>query len=202
MSLVDLARDGVATATAGKALNGDRPYLASKVGGGLNSRPEPDRGAGRDLSPGLDDGLGPARDRVFVLEGPRRMGAARLLDVMKDEPPRPQRLGAQLVRDAEAKRFLILWSSTIPGRFPRRIVPATRVQPPGLRDADRRLRAPGTRPPALRPRLQRHRRDHRPRPGPLPALLQGRAAASHRPRTGSCCRDEQVELDEPIRAAN
>lgn len=99
-------------------LRGDRPFLASKVGGGLMRDPCLVRGPDGAFhlvwtTAWNAHGIGYARSTDLV-----HWSEPRLLDVMRGEPEARNVWAPEIFHDAESGRWVILWSSTIPGRFP------------------------------------------------------------------------------------
>jgi beta-xylosidase len=111
----------LATSTDGytwTALNQDRPFLSAKVGGGLMRDPNlirhPDGTFHLVWTTGWTrHGLGYAHSKDLI-----RWSEPRLIDVMKDEPTTRNVWAPELFYDEAGERFLLFWSSTIPGRFP------------------------------------------------------------------------------------
>jgi hypothetical protein len=115
-------QDGLHLATsddgyAWRALNGDRPVLASKVGGGLMRDPSlcraPDGTFHLVWTTGWTRyGLGYASSRDL-----KTWTEPRLIEVMAHEPATRNVWAPDLFYDAATGQFVIVWASTIPGRF-------------------------------------------------------------------------------------
>ncbi len=100
------------------ALRGDRPIFSPKVGGGLVRDPSLVRGPDGVFHMVWTTGwthpaIGYARSKDLL-----RWSEPRAIEVMKDEPAARNVWAPELFHDERAGRFLILWASTIPGRFP------------------------------------------------------------------------------------
>jgi sucrose-6-phosphate hydrolase SacC (GH32 family) len=100
-----------------KALGGDRPFLTSKVGGGLMR--DPCLAAGPDGTYHLvwttawnRQGIGYAHSRDLT-----HWSEPRLLDVMAHEPTTRNVWAPDLYFDVAKGRWWIVWASTVPGRF-------------------------------------------------------------------------------------
>lgn len=101
-----------------RALNGDKPVLASKVGGGLMRDPSlcvgPDSTLHLVWTTGWTrHGIGYASTKDL-----KTWSEPRLIDVMAHEPTTRNVWAPDLFFDAATGRFVIVWASTIPGRFP------------------------------------------------------------------------------------
>lgn len=115
-------QDGLHLATSDdgytwRALNGDRPVLASKVGGGLMRDPSlcqgPDGTFHLVWTTGWTRyGLGYASSRDL-----ETWSEPRLIEVMSHEPATRNVWAPDLFFDEATQEFVIVWSSTIPGRF-------------------------------------------------------------------------------------
>ncbi len=114
--------DGLHLATsddgyAWRALNGDRPVLASKVGGGLMRDPSlclgPDGTFHLVWTTGWTRfGIGYASSRDL-----KTWTEPRMVDVMSHEPKTRNVWAPDLFFDSATEQFVIVWASTIPGRF-------------------------------------------------------------------------------------
>jgi hypothetical protein len=101
-----------------RALNGDKPVLASKVGGGLMR--DPSLAAGPDGTFHLVWTTGWTRYGIGYANSKdlKTWSEPRLIDVMAHEPATRNVWAPDLFFDAATGRFVIVWASTIPGRFP------------------------------------------------------------------------------------
>jgi len=101
-----------------RTLAGDRPFLAPTVGGRLMRDPQilvgPDGTYHMVWTTSWEKhGVGYANSRDLV-----HWSKQRLLDVMAAEPEAKNVWAPELFFDVARGRFLLFWSSTIPGRFP------------------------------------------------------------------------------------
>ncbi len=102
---------------AWKALSKDQPFLRSSVGGGLMRDPclaqGPDGTFHLVWTTAWDKhGIGYANSRDLT-----HWSEPRLLDVMAHEPLARNVWAPEIFHDSQENRWLILWSSTISGRF-------------------------------------------------------------------------------------
>jgi hypothetical protein len=104
------------------AVNEGRPFLAPEVGSRLMRDPSIVRGPDGTFhmvwtTGWWDSGIGVAHSRDLV-----RWSAQEWLPVMKHEPTALNAWAPELFFDEPTGEFLIVWASTIPGRFPETIV--------------------------------------------------------------------------------
>jgi hypothetical protein len=100
------------------ALANDRPFLEPKVGGKLMRDPQIIRGPDGTFhmvwtTQWDRGGIGYASSKDLVT-----WSAQRYLDVMKDEPASRNAWAPELFYDEAGRKFVVFWSSTVPGRFP------------------------------------------------------------------------------------
>jgi hypothetical protein len=100
------------------ALKNDRPFLTSKVGGGLMRDPAIAQGPDGTFhmvwtTAWNQHGAGYASSKDLI-----QWSEPKLLDVMAHEPRTRNVWAPELFYDAAEKQYLIFWASTIPGRFP------------------------------------------------------------------------------------
>ncbi|APW63639.1 glycoside hydrolase family 43 protein [Paludisphaera borealis] len=99
-------------------INDDKPFLKSKIGDGLMRDPHliqgPDATFQLVWTTGWSKhGLGYAHSKDLI-----HWSEPRLLDVMKTEPKARNVWAPEVFYDEAGARFVLFWSSTIPGRFP------------------------------------------------------------------------------------
>jgi sucrose-6-phosphate hydrolase SacC (GH32 family) len=122
-SFRDNGQDGLHLATSKDgytwtALNNDKPYLKSKLGDGLMRDPHliqgPDATFHLVWTTGWTrHGLGYAHSKDLL-----HWSEPKLFDVMKSEPTSRNVWAPEVFYDETGARFVLFWSSTIPGRFP------------------------------------------------------------------------------------
>jgi beta-xylosidase len=100
-------------------LKADKPLLRPAVGGGLMRDPQILQGPDGVFhmvwtTAWSKHGIGYANSPDLV-----HWSKQRLLDVMHNEPQARNVWAPELFYDGDGKRFMIFWSSTIPGRLPR-----------------------------------------------------------------------------------
>ncbi|NLF68151.1 MAG: glycoside hydrolase family 43 protein [Candidatus Anammoximicrobium sp.] len=99
-------------------LRNDKPLLRPEVGGGLMRDPQilqgPDGTFHMTWTTAWNKhGVGYANSKDLI-----HWSRQKLLDVMNNEPSARNVWAPEIFYDAVRKQFMILWASTIPGRFP------------------------------------------------------------------------------------